>query len=71
MHCLAFTQGHILLTARLTAKQYNKPTFSVYKLITKNAQMTTLYTNWSLGITFTMIYNIRQEHFCKMFLITI
>ncbi len=32
-------------------------TFSVHKLIQKNAQM----TNWSLYITFTMIYYIRQE----------
>ncbi len=38
-----------------------KATFSVHKLIPKNAQMTTLYTNWSLYITFTMIYYIRQE----------
>ncbi len=27
--------------------------------------MNTLYTNLSLYITFTMIYYIRQEHFCK------
>ncbi len=38
-----------------------KVTFSVHKLIPKNAQMTTLYTNWSLFITFNMIYYIRQE----------
>ncbi len=38
-----------------------KATFPVYKLIAKNAQMTTLYTIWSLYITFTMIYYIRQE----------
>ncbi len=38
-----------------------KATFSVYKLIKKNTQMITLYTNWSLYITFTMIYYIRQE----------
>ncbi len=38
-----------------------KATVSVYKLIPKTAQMTTLYTNWSLYITFTMIYCIRQE----------
>ncbi len=38
-----------------------KATFSVHKLIPKNAQMTTLYTKWSLYITFTMIYYIRQE----------
>ncbi len=37
-----------------------KATFSVHKLIPQNAQMTTLYTNWSLYITFTMIYYIRQ-----------
>ncbi len=42
-----------------------KATFSVDKLIPKNAQMTTLYTNWSLYITFTMICYIRQEYFCK------
>ncbi len=38
-----------------------KATFSFHKLILKNGQMTTLYTNWSLYITFTMIYYIRQE----------
>ncbi len=38
-----------------------KATFSVQKPIPKNAQMITLYTNWSLYITFTMIYYIRQE----------
>ncbi len=38
-----------------------KATLSVYKLITKNAQMTTLYTNWSFYVTFTMICYIRQE----------
>ncbi len=40
-----------------------KATFSFHKLIPKNAQMTTLYTNWPLYITFTMIYYIRQEYF--------
>ncbi len=30
-------------------------------IILKNTQMTTLYTNLSLYITFTMIYYIRQE----------
>ncbi len=38
-----------------------KATFSAHKLVLKNAQTTTLYTNWSLYITFTMIYYIRQE----------
>ncbi len=39
-----------------------KATFSFHKLIKKNlAQMTTLYTNWSLYITFTMTYYIKQE----------
>ncbi len=38
-----------------------KATFSVHKPILQNGQMTTLYTNWSLYITFTMIYYIRQE----------
>ncbi len=38
-----------------------KATFFVHKLIQKNALMTTLYTNWSLYITFSMIYYIRQE----------
>ncbi len=38
-----------------------KASFSVHKLILTNAQMTTLYTNWSLYITFTMIYYISQE----------
>ncbi len=44
--------GHITLP---------KATFSFHKLIPKNAQMTAVYTNWSLYITFTMIYYIRQE----------
>ncbi len=38
-----------------------KATFSVHKLIPKNAQMTTFYTNLSLYITFTIIYYIRQQ----------
>ncbi len=38
-----------------------KATFSVHKLIPKNAQIITLYTNWSLYITFTMIYYIWKE----------
>ncbi len=42
-------------------------TLSFHKLIPKNAQMTTLYTNLSLYITFTMIYYIRQELFGKCF----
>ncbi len=33
-----------------------KSTFYIHKLIPKNTQITTLYTNWSLYITFTMIY---------------
>ncbi len=32
-----------------------KATVSFHKLIPKNAQMTTLYNNWSLYITFTTI----------------
>ncbi len=36
-------------------------TFSVDKLIPTNAQMTTIYTNWSLYNTFAMIDYIRQE----------
>ncbi len=35
-------------------------TFSFHKLIPKDAQMTTLYTTWSLYTTYTMIYCIRQ-----------
>ncbi len=31
-----------------------KATFSVQKLIPKNAQMTILYTNWSLYVTFSI-----------------
>ncbi len=38
-----------------------KPTFSVHKLIPKNSPMTSLYTNWSLYITFTMIFYMSQE----------
>ncbi len=37
-----------------------KATFPIHKLIPKNVQMTTIYTNWSLYITLTMIYYIRQ-----------
>ncbi len=48
-------------------KPHFKASFSVHKLIPKNTQMTTLYTNLSLYITFTMIYYIRQEQFCKRF----
>ncbi len=47
-----------------------KTTFSFHKLIPKNAQMAILYTNWSLYITFTVIYYIRQDFVLK-FLITI
>ncbi len=49
------------------ASGWFKASFSFYKLIPKNTQMTTLYTNLSLYITFTMIYYIRQEYFCKSF----
>ncbi len=38
-----------------------KASFSFHKPIPQNTQMTTLYTNLSLYITFTMIYYIRQE----------
>ncbi len=38
----------------------HKASFSVHKLIPKNTLMTTLYTNWSLYIAFTMIYYIRR-----------
>ncbi len=38
-----------------------KAPLSFHKPIPQNIQMTTLYTNWSLYITFTMIYYIRQE----------
>ncbi len=46
-----------------------KASFSFHKLISKNTQMTTLYTiiNVSLYITFTMICYIRHEYFCKSF----
>ncbi len=39
-----------------------KATFSFHKLIPKNAQMTTLYTNWSLYTTLTMIYYIIDKN---------
>ncbi len=51
----------IFSTGPFLMEQVFKATFSVHKLIPKNAQMTTLYTNWSLYITFTMIYYIWQE----------
>ncbi len=40
---------------------YEEVKFSFHKLIPKNTQMTILYTNLSLYITFTIIYYIRQE----------
>ncbi len=46
---------------------YFKASFSVHKLIPQNTQMTTLFTNLSLYITFTMIYYIRQEPFVKVY----
>ncbi len=46
---------------------YFQASFSFHKLIPKNTHMTTLYTNLSLYITFTMINYIRQESFCKSF----
>ncbi len=49
------------LTPLQSNHAYIKVTFSVHKLIPRNTQMTTLYTNLSLYITFTMIYYIRQE----------
>ncbi len=48
-----------------------KATFSFHKLIPKNAQMTTLYTNVSVYITFTMIYYIRQELFTFYICLTV
>ncbi len=51
-----------------TIKPFGLKLMSKYKVLSKhergvikNAQMTTLYTNWSLHITFTMIYYIRKE----------
>ncbi len=44
---------------RLQNRALLKATFSFHKLILKYAQMTTLYTNWTLYITFTMIYYVR------------
>ncbi len=38
-----------------------KASFAFHKLIQKNTQMTTLYINLSLYITFIIIYFIRQE----------
>ncbi len=38
-----------------------KDSFTFHKRIPTNTKMTTLYTNWSLCITFTMINYIRQE----------
>ncbi len=55
MCCGALFVSYILL------HPFIKATFSFHKLIPKNAQMTTVYTNWLLYITFTMIYYIRQE----------
>ncbi len=49
------------LNILLSLKLILKATFSVDKLIPKHTQMTTLYTNWSLYITFTMIYYIGHE----------
>ncbi len=53
--------GNIVITCSLRFLLFFKNTFSVHKLIQNNNQITTLYTNWSLYITFIMIYYIRQE----------
>ncbi len=46
---------------------YIKASFSLHKLFSKKTQMTTLYKNLPLYITFTMIYYIRQEKLRKSF----
>ncbi len=43
-----------------------KAFFSFHKIIPKNIQMTTLYTNLSLYITFTFINYIRQDNFVNV-----
>ncbi len=58
VQCTLRPKAHVLHIPIVYLLSYIKATFSVYKLIPKNAQMTNLYTNWSLYITFTMIYYI-------------
>ncbi len=58
---------HKLITKIHRQKPHKfKTTFSVHKLIPIFFQMTTLYTNWSLYITFTMIYYISKNNFVKV-----
>ncbi len=54
------TYSHSQLKYRLSVLVI-KASFSFHKRIPKNTHMTTLYTNLSLYITFTMINYIRQE----------
>ncbi len=51
LYCTSNDWGEFMVTYITDLKAI----FSVHKLIPKNAQMTTLYTNLSLYIIFTMI----------------
>ncbi len=61
--------GSTALVGHITAIHENRPkaSFSFHKITQKNIRMPTLYTNWTLYITSTVIYYIRQKLFCKAF----
>ncbi len=58
-----FTLMFVLQTHSVSHKEVLliKDSFSFHKLIPKNIQMTTLYTNLLLYITFTVIIYVRQD----------
>ncbi len=53
--------GNVICMYIIKTNGTNKVTFSFHKLIPINTQMTTLYNNWLLYITFIMIYYITLE----------
>ncbi len=57
IHILGYVKGtlRVYLAECVDGKALKLPSLFI------NTQMTTLYINWSLYITFTMIYYIRQE----------
>ncbi len=64
MNLLIIEFQRLLLTHSLRGIHWYQPfkaNFSFHKITSKITQMTTLYINLLLYITFTMIYYIRQE----------
>ncbi len=61
IYILPFLLRHDIVLQIFSIQYYFNASFSFHKLIPKNDQMTTLYTNLLLCITFTKIYYIRQE----------